>query len=167
MKKKILCLIIFSSLTFTGCWFYSFTGASISPKVKTISIQNFENQADLVVPYLSQRFTEKLTDYFLSQTTLKLVPSNGDLQISGVITKYYVQPQAVTSGENAALNRLYIYVKVQFVNTTDETQSWTNEFSNFADYEATQNLTEVESTLIDEISQKLSEDIFNKAVVNW
>ena len=39
---------------------YSTTGASISPDVKTFSVDYFPNKAPLVVPYLSSLFTEKL-----------------------------------------------------------------------------------------------------------
>jgi len=37
---------------------YSFTGASISPEVKTISIQYFPNNAPLIEATLSQSFTD-------------------------------------------------------------------------------------------------------------
>lgn len=146
---------------------YSFTGASISPEVKTISIDNFQNKAPLVVPTLSRNFTEALQNYFTSQTNLVLVDRNGDLQIEGSITGYGVQPQAISGNEVAQLNRLTITVKVNFVNKFDEKQNFESTFSRYMDYSSSQNLISVQDELIAVINEQLVQDIFNKAVVNW
>jgi hypothetical protein len=145
---------------------YSFTGASISPDVKTISIQTITNQADLVVPTLSQTMTESLKDKFLSQTSLQLV-SNGDLNLEGEITSYRVQPMAIQSSDKAALNRLTISVNIRFTNTKDEKQNFSSSFSRFTDYDSSQSLNAIEEDLIKQILTQLNEDIFNKALANW
>ncbi len=146
---------------------YSFTGASISPEVKTISIDNFPNKAMLVVPTLSRSFTEALKNYFTSQTNLILVERNGDLNLEGSITGYSVQPQAISGNEVAQLNRLTITVKVNFTNKFDEKQNFESNFSRYVDYSSSQNLVSVQDDLIAEINEQLVQDIFNKAVVNW
>ncbi len=146
---------------------YSFTGASISPEVKTISIDNFPNEALLVVPTLSRNFTEALQTYFTSQTNLMLVDRNGDLHLEGAIVSYGVQPVAIQGNETAALNRLTITVEVKFTNKFNETQNFKSNFSRYLDYPSDQNLVSVQETLIEEINEQLVDDIFNKAVVNW
>lgn len=155
-------------LFFSGCKInYSFTGASISPSVKTISIAYFQNKATLVVPTLSRDFTESLKDYFTSQTSLNLVDRNGDLRIEGAITGYAVSPVAIQGNEQAALNRLTITVAVKFTNTTDEKQNYETNFSRYQDYSSTQQLVAVQATLIEEINKQLVQDIFIKSVANW
>ena len=47
-------------LTFQSCGVYTFTGAAISPEVKTISIQNFYNDSGGGPPVMSQQFTENV-----------------------------------------------------------------------------------------------------------
>ena len=163
-KFFILIIII---LNIYGCGFYSFTGASISPEIKSISIQQFQNIAPLVQPTLSQTFTLALRDKFTSQTNLSLVKSNGDLNIEGEITGYTNQPVAIQGNQQAALNRLTITVKVRFSNKKDDKQDFETSFSRYRDYSSQNNLSAVESTLIDEINKDLVEDIFNKTVVNW
>jgi len=59
---------------------YSFSGASISPDVKTISIQYFQNRASLVQPGLSQNLTDALIDKCKSQTNLGFVNGIGDVK---------------------------------------------------------------------------------------
>jgi hypothetical protein len=151
----------------SGCRVYSFTGASISPDIKTVSITYFKNEASLVQPSLSQVFTEKMNDKFVSQTNLTQVKSGGDLQFEGAIVDYYSQPTAIQGNEQAALNRLTISVKVKFTNTKDEKQSFESVFSRYTDYDSQKNLTSIEQDLINDICNQLVDDIFNKAVINW
>lgn len=160
------CLLL--CLSVAGCKVnYSFTGASVSPDVHTISIATFPSYAPLAPPSLSQSFTEALKDIFLRQTNLSLVKNNGDLIMEGEIVNYDVRGEAVTGNEISSLNRLTITVKVRYTDTKDEKQSYEQSFSNFAQYDATQNLSDVEATLIEEINQKLCQDIFNKSLGNW
>ena len=146
---------------------YSFTGASIPAQAKTISVEYFSNQAPIVVATLSQTFTDGLRDKFASQTSLDVINRNGDLAIEGAITGYSTQPVAIQGNEQAAMNRLTITVKVKFTNKFDEKQDFEQTFSRFSDYSSGQNLVTVQEGLIEEISQGLIEDIFNKSVVNW
>ena len=154
-------------LMMQGCGVYSFTGASIPPDAKTISILTFPNNAPLVQPSLSQELTNAIRDKFSSQTNLMIVNSDGDLHIEGEITGYSTQPQAIQGDETAALNRLTITVKVIFENRLDESKNYESTFSRFADYPSSQNLSAVEEGLIRDINEALVDDIFNKAVVNW
>ena len=154
-------------ISLCGCGVYSFTGASISPETKTISIDRFPNNAMTVEPTLSQKFTDALRDKFQRETNLTLLTKGGDLQIEGSITGYRTSPVAIQSNETAAMNRLTITVEVTFTNKVDDSQSFKSNFSRFEDYPSTQNLSEVQETLIDQISEMLVQDIFDKAVVNW
>lgn len=171
MIRNNLLLIIFAGIfmaLLSGCGVYSFTGASIPPGAETISIQYFPNNSDLVEPTLSPTFTDALKDKFSSQTTLDIVDNAGDLQISGAITAYRVIPVAITGDQVAAQNRLEITVNVDFVNTLEEENSFYDEsFKRYVEYDSQQDLSAVQTGLIDEITQILVEDIFNKAVVNW
>ena len=153
--------------TTQSCGVYSFTGASIPPEAKTISIQQFPNNAPLVNPVLSQLLTDALRDKFSSQTNLSQVPVNGDLAFDGSITDYRTQPVAITGDETAALNRLTIAVRVTYTNRFDEKQNFETTFSRFEDYESTQSLSEVEEQLVSEIIEALVQDIFDRSVVNW
>jgi len=171
-KLRLKTLLVLFALTvgivLTGCKVrYSFSGASISPDVKTVSIQYFQNMAPLVNPTLSQNFTESLKELFLSQTNLTLVNGVGDLNFEGEITKYDTKPMAIQGNETAALNRLTITIKVRFTNALDPEQNFESNFSRFAEYESTKNLTDVEDDLVAEILEQINDDIFNKSVANW
>ena len=160
-------LIMFFLINVSSCGIYSFTGASIHPKAKTISISTFPNLAPMVNPTLSQEFTESLQDKFQNQTSLTLIESNGDYEIEGEIVGYATTPMAIQGNETAALNRLTITVNVRFTNKFEEKDNFEQRFSRYIDYDSSRNLSEVEQDLVKQINEVLVEDIFNKAVVNW
>ena len=153
---------------------YSFTGAAISPEVKTISIQNFYNDSGGGPPTMSQQFTEKLKDYFQQNTNLTLVDDNGDLQLEGAMERYDFEPVAPqASGSDqvadvASQMRLTISVNATYVNTNDDQYDFDDRaFSFFADFDADRDPTSVEEELIDEILDQIIFDIFTASVANW
>lgn len=169
MIKLIKYVTVFIMLsTIQGCTMkYSFTGASIAPAAETVSISQFENLSSMVAPLLATLMTEGLQDKFTRQTRLSLVRDNGDLSFEGVITNYVSTPIAVTGDEFASQNRLTITLKVKFNNKIEPQYNFDRTFSAYEDYDSNKLLQEVESILLPQIVEKLSEDVFNAAVSNW
>jgi hypothetical protein len=172
MQRSFLAIIVQIWMVATamtlgvGCS-YTFTGAAIDPDVKTISIARVENNAPIVVPALSQEFTEALRDKFLSQTTLKLASASGDLQLAGAIVSYTINPLTVQSSDRAAQNRLSVSVRFKFDNIKHPEKSWEEGFEQFVDFPASQNNASAEANFRREVQEKLVQDIFNKALANW
>lgn len=151
---------------------YTMSGASISPDIKTISVNSFQNFAALAPPTLSLTFTESVRNIVTSQTRLKMIPKGGDLVIEGKITGYNTTPVAVQSGGNtgqntAALTRLTITVNVKFSNLIDEKQNFEQSFTQFADFSASSTLSQEEPRLIKDITERITQDIFNRCFSNW
>jgi hypothetical protein len=151
-----------------SCGIYSFTGTSIQPDVKTVTINYFEYKALKVNPSLSNDITTALQDKFLKLTRLEQVDIDGDLEIIGEVTGYDVRATAITANEQAAQNRLTVTVKVSFINRKYPEDDFENKsFSAYADFDAMTSLDAVESTLCEDIIEQLCEDIFNSTVANW
>lgn len=168
MKFRVLLLCLFSAFAWVSCsGGYSFTGASIPPEAKTIAISTFPNYASTVNPQLSQKLTDELRNMFSSQTSLNVVNGTGDMEVSGEITSYGTRPSAISSGDEAAMYRLSITIKVKFVNNVDPSANYEQSFTRYRDYNASLNFSSVENSLMGEIVGELCEDVFNKAVVNW
>lgn len=159
-------LLIFALLLFSECGIYTFSGVSIPESTKTVTLNYFPNRARQVTPILEQVLNEKLQDKFIFETGLEQVPFNGDLEFSGSITDYYVRPAAAGSNDRAALSRLTIKIKANFINRiTDE--EWSETFTRFQDFDQNTNLQDVEDQLVDEIADQLVSDIFNRALIDW
>jgi hypothetical protein len=172
--RRILAVLgVVMSLTVTAlivhsCGIYSFTGTSIQPDVKTVTIPYFEYKALKVNPSLSNQITEALQEKFIRLTRLELIDDEGDLEIIGAVTGYDVKATAINAAEQAAQNRLTVTVKISFVNRKYPEENFDDKaFSAFADFDAMQQLDAVEATLCEEIVEKLYEDIFNGTVANW
>ena len=150
-----------------GCGIYSFSGTSIQPDVRTITINFFEYKAEKVNPSLSNQISEELRTQFRKMTRLEQVDIDGDLEISGEITGYNVTSAAVTANEVAARNRLTVTVKVSFTNKKYPEDDLEQNFSAFEEYDSMQSLDAVQDALCVEIVKKLVEDIFNATVAQW
>ena len=147
---------------------YKLSGASIPAEMKTISVQFFENNATLVVPYLSQDFTEELKNRIRNQTRLSIVRAEGDANLEGRITDYSIRPVAIQGNERAGLSRLSITVNVKYTNVLKPEQSFEQTFTRFQDLDISrQSLQVQERALIPAINKQLTEDIFNRAFANW
>jgi hypothetical protein len=145
----------------------SLSGIAIPEAANTVSVELFENNAPLTSPVFPQQITEALRDKFLSTTRLKVIPSGGDLQFRGTIVNYSINPAAIAGNETAALTRLTIGVRLEYENTLDPDKSFKQNFSRFADFDASQPLSAVEESLMREISEQIIQDIFNQAFLDW
>ena len=145
---------------------YSFTGGDVGD-ARTVSVELFAARAPLATPTSAQVFTETLRDLLLAQTPLKLARENGDVQYSGSVTGYDIQPVNIQADETAALNRLTMTVGVTYVNTLDAKKNVEFSISRFADYSSAQDLTAVEEQLVTAISKQLAQDIFDRTLGNW
>lgn len=151
----------------SSCGVYSFTGASIPPEAKTVSVEYFPNKAQLVVATVSPLFTEELQDQFVNQTNLEMVERGGDLSLSGEITNYITSPVAIQGDQTAALNRLTLTVNVRFVNRFEPDKDFEQKFTQFIDYPSESDLNSIQNELIETLTEMIATDIFNKAVINW
>ena len=168
LSAGVILALALTAILVQSCGIYSFTGTSIQPDVKTVTIPYFEYKALKVNPSLSSQITEALQEKFIRLTRLELVDEEGDLEIVGAVVGYDVRATAITATEQAAQNRLTVSVKVSFTNRKYPEESFPEKsFSAYADFDATQTLDAVEATLCEEIVEKLCEDIFNGTVANW
>jgi outer membrane lipopolysaccharide assembly protein LptE/RlpB len=168
MKTLRILALSLAAFAVSACGIYSFSGTSIKPDVKTITINYFEYKAMKVNPSLSNDLTEAVRNQFRRMTSLEQLDMDGDLEITGQVTGYDVRASAVTAGDVAAMNRLTVTVKVDFTNRKYPEEDFSGKsFSAYADYESTTSLDAVESTLCAEIIDKIVEDIFNATVAQW
>ena len=161
---------LFSWLLLSGCSL-SFTGAALDPSIKTFSVETFQNNGGQGPATLTQTFTDEFRTFVQRNSNLRLEPgTEGDVQYSGQITGFTVQPVNATAQggvEAAGANRLTITVQVRFQNTKDPKQSFEQSFSQFSDFERAVNVNQLSDDFIREIAGRLYRDIFNRSLSNW
>jgi hypothetical protein len=151
---------------------YSFTGTSTA--AESISIAEFYNNADLGPANMAQTFTNQLKNYFIQNSNMRVVASEGQLQLEGEITDLRLTPIApVSTGNDDALTtasstRVTITVKATYINTLEEEMSFKDKtFSFYKDFPNESNFTDVEEQYTREIFERIINDIFNASVANW
>ncbi len=176
-KSKIINLkssltIVAIILSLNSCGIYSLSGAATT--AKTIQVDQFYNNTDLGPANLGQDFTNKLKDYYQQNSSLKVVPGDGELQIEGTIVQYSVSPISPVAGTSAvqpsqaALTRLTIGIKANYVDTKEPKNSFKDKtFSFYADFDNEKNLIDVQEDLQKKIFNQIFLDIFNATIANW
>ncbi|WP_430400163.1 LptE family protein [Flavobacterium sp.] len=167
MKKGIYILLIGITLTLNGCGVYNFTGTG-QIDADTFQVNYFQNNADLVEPGIERTFTIRLQEILQNQTSLNLTNQGGDLLYEGEIVEYRITPMSATSNQTAAQNRLTIAINVRFSNKNKEEDNFERRFSFFHDYDANEQMTGSRlSAALDEIFERITQDIFNESLAKW
>jgi len=167
MKSLKYILIFVLCTSFLGCKVnYSFTGITETPE--TFQVNFFQNNADLIEPGLDIDFTNALQDLIVNQTSAQLVNSGGEVIYEGEIIEYRIAPMTATAQNTAAQNRLTIRINVRYFNTKDEEKDFEKPFSFFFDYPANDQLIgSIKDTAIEEIFDRITQDILNASLADW
>lgn len=171
MKRFLTVIMAFAPLLIAYSCFslkYDFKGGvNIPAHVQTFSVQFFENRAKLVEPTFSQRFTDELKAHLEGNTSLRLVNGMGDIDFSGTITTYQITPQAVSAGDQSALTRFTIAVKLEYSDQKIPENEFEKSISAYREFPTSEPFSSVEESLSQEIMEEIIEQIFNAAFVNW
>ena len=164
--------ILLTFLIINSCRFYSFTGSSIPAGTETFQVNFFENLAgnkpgSIVEPGIDQEFTIALQDLFLNQTNLSIVNKEGDLIYEGEIVEFSVTPMSATAEIKAAQNRLTMEINLRYFNTKNENDDFEKKFSHFYDFPANQQVYDVRDVALEEIFERITQNIFNETLAKW
>ena len=160
-------IILFLVLMLTSCGIYNFTETG-QINADTFQVNYFLNNAELVEPGIERTFTNELQDLIQNQTSLSLTNSNADLVYEGEITEFRISPMTATAQQTAAQNRLYVSINVRFTNRRNPEDDFERRFSHFYDYPANDQLTgAILNTAIEEIYERITQDVFNASLAKW
>lgn len=147
---------------------YKFNGASINYDIiKTITIENFPNRALYQWGPMEAMFNNALSDIYANQTKLQQVNRNGDLLLSGEITAYDQVNKSISSDGYSSMMQLKMTVKVKFENAKNPTEDFERQFSASREFDASQQLNDVQDELVNQMIKEIVEQIFNATVANW
>ena len=147
---------------------YKFNGASIDyTKTKTIQIDPFPIRSSYVWAPMQSIFNNRLTDIFSQQTKLQQVKRGGDLVLSGEITGFDQFNKGVGSDGYSSQVQLKMTVNVRFTNNKNHKEDFERQFSATTEYDATQQLVNVQEELVTQMTKDITDQIFNAAVANW
>ena len=162
-------LFVMLLLVADGCTVsYKFNGASINYDIiKSISIDNFPNRAVYQWGPMEAMFNNALSDIYVNQTKLRQVNRGGDLSLSGEITAYDQINKSISSDGYSSMMQLKMSVNVRFENTKNHSEDFERQFSASREFDASQQLGDVQEELVTQMIDEIVEQIFNATVANW
>lgn len=168
-KCKWPLLIVAVLLSFTSCAIsYKFNGASIDYETtKTIQIDPFPIRSSYVWAPMQAIFNNKLTDIYAQQTKLRQVKRGGDLVVAGEITGFDQFNKGVSADGYSSQVQLKMTVNVRFTNNKNHNEDFERQFTATTEYDASQQLINVQEELVTQMTKDITEQIFNATVANW
>ncbi len=158
---------IVTVIKFEGCCFYSFTGASVPPHLKSIAIPVADDRSGAAESGLREMLTQKLIQKFIDDNSLQIVDRvNANSILETVIVSYNDAPAIVTAGENIASRRITIGIKASYRDLVKKIVVFDKVFTNYASYPSSGSLNE-KNRAIEEIIEKTTEDILLETVSGW
>ena len=146
---------------------YSFTGASVSPHLKTIAIPIVEDQSGYGDPTLRDTFSQQLLNRFVNDNTLQPADRNSaDSILEGVITGVRDAPTVVEGGDQVSKRRVTVTAHVTFRDLRLRKKVWEKDFSQWGDYPSGGGLTQRNAGVAEAV-RKITEDILNETVAGW
>lgn len=147
---------------------YKLNGSAINYDIyKTINVSEFPIRAALVYPPLQQEFQNQLMNTITRQTRLQIIDGNADAEMSGEITGYNLSPQAVGTDAYATETRLTITVHIKYTDHVNPANNIDQNFSAYRQFSSSLLLIDVQDDLCREISEELTDLIFNATLGNW
>lgn len=170
MKNGLLFALLLFGLS--ACWptqFMSPFDDSMPEEWKKFYIQPLDINAPTAPNNYPANLSERLRSGLQNNTRLKLASSLDDaqVQISGTVSSYGTAPIAIQQGDVASKNRLTVSVNFTIITPTKGLEKIQFTSTRFADYESTQQLTDVETSLLEDINQQITQDLVNKLMSNW
>lgn len=168
-NRRHYALLLLLALIVSACTVsYRFNGASIDyNETKTIQIDNFPIRSAYVWAPMQSIFQNRLTDIFASQTKLRQVKKNGDLQLAGEIVAFDQYNKGISSDGYSSQVQLKMTVNVRFVNNKKHTDDFERQFTATTEYDSSQQLTAVQEELVTQMTKDIVDQIFNATVANW
>lgn len=171
VKSNLISVLYFLFITLQvvnfGCCSYSFTGASVPEHLKSISIPVADDRSGSGEPGLRELFTNKLTQKFIDDNTLRVADRvNANATLDCIISSLSDAPAVVSAGDQVTRRRITLSIQVTFKDLVKRKNIFERTFSDYGDYQAQGSIAD-RRTAIDAALEKITEDILLATVSGW
>lgn len=167
----MLLFVVWAVVNFNGC-FYSFTGASVAPYLKTVFITPIDDKSGSGELNLKESFKSAITKRFIDDNTLQIAErSNADALVECTIVSFTDAASVISpaGGSNPSVSgkRITIGVKVLFRDLVKKKTISEKNYSNFEDYSTSGSVQTNRNQAVENTINKLADDILIGTVSNW
>ncbi len=163
-----IALVLALAMT-SGCAYYSFTGASIPPRLDTIAIPFTIDETTTPLTGLDDELNEQLIRRFVQQTRLSLETdeTDADAILSTRITLYRNDPISVGGQERATLNRISMSVHARYHDNVLDSLLLEQTFIGSEEYDPVRDGRQGEAQAANAALDEIAQDIFNAMTSDW
>lgn len=160
--KSLVCIGLIVTLLAAGCGVYTLNPHGKS-SIKTIGMDSFENQTGEFA--FADHLTELITDAFIKDGTLKVVPAaNADAVLVGVLTKYSRVPFKFDQSDQVSQYKIVLEFDISLRNPRDQTDIWKEHLTPEGVYTVATETEEIGQT---KATDQLVQSILNKTTKSW
>lgn len=169
-RKVFHLLVLVLATSLSSCGYYSFTGATIPSHLESIAVPLAVDQTTAAVDVpLNDELTDLLIARFVQQTRLALATteSEADVVLESTVVRYRDEPTAVGGGEQAALNRVSITVRVRYYDRVEDEELLAREFTSSVEYDPVTDGLQGEIDAARAALSNIADDVFTAATSDW
>ncbi len=157
---SIICLLVLTLIA--GCGVYKFNPGG-KATIDSVAINRFENQT--LQFGLEDRMTDIVTDAFISDGTIKVLPPDAaESLLSAVLTRYELQPHEFDETDRVTRYRVVMGFDVTLTRRVNDSLLWQQNVTQQGIYEAD---TETEETGQERAIELLVEEIITRTTKSW
>jgi hypothetical protein len=162
MRSGIVAFAALVLVALTGCGVYTLNPKGKS-SIKTIGVEAFQNQTGEYA--FADRLTEIVTDAFIKDGSLKVVPVDGaDAVLVGTLTKYSRVPFKFDSGDNVSQYKIILEFDISLRNPREQTDIWKEHLTPEGVYTVASETEEIGQS---KATDQLVQSILNKTTRSW
>ncbi len=160
--RRAVVLLGLAAVILGGCGVYTLNPKGKS-SIKTIAVEPFENKTAQFG--FTDRLTEIVTDAFIKDGNLKVVPAdNADAVLTGTLVSYNRVPLRFGLNDQVAEYKVRLEFDIELRNAKDQSDILKDRFLQEASYDA---VTETEDDGQTRAAQKLVDAILNRTTKSW
>ena len=168
-KTFLFILFLFLITIDFRCGYYSFSGSSLPPHIRTVAVPMFDNKTSEFG--VREDLTDAIIYEFTQDNSLKVTDRrSADSMVSGTIVNIREQAGAYSTDEKVSEIRVYVTVQSKFEDLKKHKVIWEESITQWGTYNPDNPPGDEESTRQDGIAEaieKIVADIFNKTVSGW
>jgi hypothetical protein len=149
---------------FYGC--YSFSGGSVPPHLKTVSIASVLDNSNFGTPQYRELATRSLIEKFRNDNSMTLVDRDGDARVAATITEIREEPINVKAGEVERERKIRVTLDTEYYDAVKKKQVFKKSFSNSAVFTVLNAGLERDKAIRTALAQNI-DDILIAVVSGW
>lgn len=154
----------FLSFMIQGC--YSFTGGSAPGHLKTMTIQNVNDNSGFGNPQYREVLTENIFELFLNDNTYEIVDLAGDAKLTVVINSIREVAVSVSPGELESERKVEVSCEVEFYDNIKKIEILKRTISSYDIY-AVSDAQVGRETAIRNALRQLADDVLLAVISGW